>query len=188
VYKCLKNQSFTKKEYTITPIREIDILLIKSWRNEQMKVLRQNRLLTDEDQRTYFRTVILPSFLEEKPKIILFSYLFEKVCIGYGGLTNIDWQSCRAEVSFLLDTKRIHNVKQYQKDFSTFLSLMKKMAFDELHFHRLFTETYDIRPHHIEVLEKSGFIFEGRMKDHVKIEDRYVDSLLHGCLKENAYV
>lgn len=187
-YKHLQQASYTHGEYKVRAVRESDMPLIKQWRNEQIDVLRQTRLLTDEDQRIYFRDVIRPSFTTDDTRIMLFGYLLGERLIGYGGLTNIDWHHRRAEISFLLETSRSdryeENREQYRTDFSCFLALMKRIAFEALKMNRLFTETYDIRPLHISVLEQNGFMFEGRMRKHVRIDDRYVDSLIHGCVKE----
>jgi hypothetical protein len=46
----------------------------------------------------------------------------------------------------------------------------------------LFTETYDIRPLHISIIESAGFLREGVMHHHVRIDGHPVDSLIHGCL------
>ncbi|MFA5822194.1 MAG: GNAT family N-acetyltransferase [Thermodesulfovibrionales bacterium] len=182
-YIVLKNTVFKLDEHKLLPLRKRDILLIKLWRNEQINFLRQNKLLTDEDQIAYYKKVVEASFIQPQPQIILFSYLFKNHCIGYGGLTNIDWFSKRAELSFLLDTQRVNNKELYDSDFSHFISLMKKVAFDALHLNRIFTETFDIRDWHVSILEKNGFRLEGRMKEHFFIENKFVDSLLHGFLR-----
>lgn len=183
-YQCLKTNRFTYKEYEIVPYREADLMQIMRWRNEQMDVLRQNRELTEEDQIRYYRGVIVPTFVTAQPIMVLFSYLKHGECIGYGGLTNMDWHSGRAEISFLVDTARTRDEERYREDFSGFLHLMKEVAFGQLAFNRLFTETFDIRPRHIGILEGSGFRLEGRMKQHVRIGQSHVDSLIHGYLKE----
>jgi len=186
-YIILKNNLSKYNDYSIVPLRREDILLIKKWRNEQMNVLRQNRILTNNDQREYYEKVIKPSFVQQQPQVILFSYLLKKNCIGYGGLTNIDWYSKRAELSFLLDTERVDNKELYDLEFSKFIIFMKQIAFDDLSLNRIFTETYDIRDWHISILEKNGFKFEGRMKEHMCIEGRFIDSLLHGFLRKYWY-
>jgi RimJ/RimL family protein N-acetyltransferase len=61
---------------------------------------------------------------------------------------------------------------------------MKKVAYSELNFSRLYTETFDIRSVHIKVLEKNNFLLEGRMKNHIYINNKFVDSLIHGNLKK----
>jgi RimJ/RimL family protein N-acetyltransferase len=159
-------------------------MLIKNWRNQQIDFLRQTTLLTNKDQKEYYNNFILPSFSTNKPKIILFSFMKLKKCIGYGGLINIDWNSKRAELSFLLDTNRSKNLKIYRKEFKIFLNLITRLSFVELKLNRLFTETFDIRPVHIDVLQKFGFKFEGRLKKHTFVQGRFVDSLIHGYLKE----
>lgn len=181
-YKILNTDSSMANGYSLTSIRKEDIFKIKEWRNNQMDVLRQSKELTDKDQLNYYNNIVFPEFHKDNPTQILLSFLFKGICIGYGGLTNIDWASKRAEVSFLLDDKRILDEVLYKTDFSVFIKLLKDIAFNELSLNRLFTETFDIRPLHISLLEENGFIFEGRMKEHVCIQGEFVDSLIHGCL------
>lgn len=185
-YIHLKQQCYIQGTYKVTSIREEDMLVIKQWRNEQMDVLRQNQVLTDKDQLRYFSNVVLPSYSDPATRIILFSFFLNEELIGYGGLTNLDWINKRAEISYLVKTDRSKeaNAGQYTADFSAFLKLMKRIAFNDLELNRLYTETFDIRPLHIQVLQDNGFLYEGRMKEHVFINGRFVDSLLHGCIKE----
>ena len=171
-------------EYCITPLREKDIFKIKEWRNAQMDFLRQKSPLTDKEQEDYYRKVIKPEFSHPAPSQILFSFLKNGECIGYGGITNIDWESKRTELSFLLNNKRAWVNSVYDKEFSIFLSLIKQLVFEKLQFNRIFTETFDIRPFHISILEKNGFIPEGRMHQHVFLKGKFVDSLIHGFTKE----
>ena len=182
--RCLTKNTFKIHNYSIEPYRREDILKIKQWRNEQMVVLRQNKILTETDQINYYENSVLKSFEEENPKIILFSFLQESQCIGYGGLTNIDWTSKRAEISFLVETLRADDKELYKKDFTVFLQLMKIVTYETLNFNRLFTETFDIRDFHISIIESVGFKQEGRMKQHVWVDGKFADSLLHGHLKE----
>ena len=49
-YKVLKKQLFSLNEYSIIPIRYEDRLSILKWRNEQIYHLRQDKLLTKNDQ------------------------------------------------------------------------------------------------------------------------------------------
>ncbi|QMU28980.1 GNAT family N-acetyltransferase [Adhaeribacter radiodurans] len=183
-YQALSKESYFFQDYSIVTLRESDIFLIKEWRNSQLAVLRQKAPLTNTDQENYYRQAVLPIFTQSQPKIILFSFLKNNTCIGYGGLTNIDWESRRFEMSFLVDPVIYQNQEQYQVSFSAFITLMKQVAFEDLNFNRIFTETYDIRPYHIAILEQNGFQFEGRMRQHVVIDQQLVDSLLHGFLKE----
>jgi len=182
-YKVLEKQSFARNEYEIVPVRFEDRHNIMQWRNEQMKVLRQTRLLSREEQDTYFNQVISQLFDADQPGQILFSYLKNGHLIGYGGLVHINWLDKRAEVSFLLDTRRIQEVEKYRLEMSIYLTLMKEVAFEALAFNRLFTETYDFRTEHLQILQDNGFVLEGRLRQHIFIDNRFIDSLLHGCLK-----
>jgi len=186
MYLRLGRDSFEIGEYEVRTIRTEDMFTIRRWRNEQMEVLRQNRPLSEEDQRRYFEQIILPSFSDNNTQIMLFCFFHQDHLIGYGGLTNLDWVNLRGEISFLLETSRSDKnaQEQYRRDFSAFLQLMKLVAFDELTLHRLHTETYEFRSFHISVLEQNGFHLEGRMRDHIRMNGQFVDSLIHGCVKE----
>ena len=183
-YACLKRQRYESGLLAVIPVREADMELIRVWRNEQMRVLRQSRPLSPEDQKRYFRDVVMPTFEQPQPPMLLFTYLLDDHPIGYGGLVHIDWENRRAEISFLLETARSREDAdgEYARLFSCFLALMKRIAFDELGLNRLYTETFDIRPLHVQVLEQNGFRPEGRMRQHVLVDGRFVDSLIHGCL------
>ncbi len=172
------------KVYEIVPIRKKDIFLIMDWRNKQINILRQNKLLTKREQIKYYKTTIIPNFFKRHPDIILFSYLYDKKCIGYGGLVHIDWNNKKAEISFLLDPIRLENEKQYEHEFSIFINFMKKISFEKLKFNKIYTETFDLpeRKKHIEVLEKNGFKFEGKLREHVYKKGKYIDSLIHSFL------
>lgn len=183
-YKVLPENFFALEDYSILPYREEDIFKVKNWRNDQMKILRQDKILSDDDQEKYYNLVVKNSFSQDAPKIILFTFLQLGKCIGYGGLTNIDWAAKRAELSFLVDTERTLILDQYEKDFTIFITLMKMVLFDALNFNRLFAETFDIRDFHISILEKNGFVLEGRMKEHVVINNKFVDSLIHGYIRK----
>ncbi|MEI8124234.1 MAG: GNAT family N-acetyltransferase [Parachlamydiaceae bacterium] len=180
-YICLKQQLYTDGKYSLTPLRHQDIFLIKKWRNEQIEVLRQKEPLTDAMQEHYFHNVITPLFTQKHPEQILLSFLLDGNLIGYGGIVHIDWPISQGEVSFLVETVRSKDEEIYNNDFASFLKLIKQLAFKDLHLHRLYTETFDIRPLHVAVLEEQGFHFEKRLKDHTFKNDKIMDSLIHGC-------
>lgn len=183
-YKCLNQNQYLYQNYELIPIREEDIMLIKDWRNAQIAVLRQKKPLTEQAQRQYFEQVIWPTFIMDRPPQILFSFLKDNICIGYGGLVHISWEDKRGEVSFLLNPERVENKKVYREDFLAYLHLLKEVAYKDLQFNRLTGETYDLRPYHVSIMEEAGFRLEGRMKRHIYHDGVYVDSLIHGHLPE----
>jgi SAM-dependent methyltransferase/RimJ/RimL family protein N-acetyltransferase len=183
-YACMKQQRISYQGYTIRPVQLSDIEYIRQWRNEQMDVLRQKNEISPAEQLAYYEKYIWSNSDDPHPPHLLLAYLINDQLIGYGGLVHIDWEHRRAEVSFLLDPRRTRDLQTYAQDFSTFLQLIKTLAFNDLRLQRLFTETYSTRKHHIGVLESSGFTLEGVLQQHVIINDRPIDSLIHGCLKD----
>ena len=168
-------------KYSVRNIKYEDILKIKAIRNEQMDVLRQSKLLTDEDQENWYNNVILPSY-KSNTKTLNFTILYENEFIGYGGLVNIDYVNKKAEVSFLVKKNRTLDKNIYENDFSYFLKFISKYSFEELNLHKLWTETYEFRNFHISILEKEGFKREGLLKDSINQDDEYFNSILHGLI------
>jgi RimJ/RimL family protein N-acetyltransferase len=157
---------------------------IRVWRNAQLDVLRQKQPLTAAGQEQYWQQVLVPSFAEREPRQVLFGYDLAGQRIGYGGLVHIDWESKRGEVSYLVSAERAADERVYAADFSSYLALVAQVAFEDLGFERLVTETFDVRPRHVALLEQFGFVPEGRMRRHVKVGERWVDSLIHGLLRD----
>ncbi len=187
VYSCLKRQKFFCGSYAIRTIQPSDIELIRQWRNSQMDVLRQKKEISYSEQLSYYQDLIWPTLSHIHPQNILLGYLFDDKLIGYGGLVHIDWESRRAEVSFLLDPVRTCDHQRYADDFLVFLQLIKILAFKDLGLQRLFTETYSHRRHHINVLEAAEFILEGVLRRHVILVGEPADSLIHGFLNDENF-
>lgn len=178
-YKYFKFKKYKEGDYSLIVIRKKDIYKIMDWRNSQINILRQKDLLTKDKQLKYFNEIIKSSFVKKYPKQILFSYLFKNRCIGYGGLVHISWKNKIAEVSFLVDDKRLNDDIVYKRDFTNYLRLLKKIAFENLKFHKVFTETYSFRKFHISILEKADFKLVRVIKNNVLIKRKYFDSLIH---------
>ena len=160
-------------------LKIIDAEKIRIWRNNQIKILRQNKKIKKKDQVNYFKKYILL----KNTKLSLFAIDFNQRLIGYGGLVNISTHFKTAEVSFLVNNKIKHNSKLYQKIFSSFLNFIKKYSFSDKKLRRLYTETFSFRKKHIKILENSGFKLEGIMRMHVIKNNKVYDSHMHGILK-----
>ncbi len=186
-YKVLNKNNFSLNSYEVIPIREKDMEDVRIWRNAQINVLRQKDIITKSDQQEYYEKKIKPLFKEDNPLQLLFSFLENTKLIGYGGLVNISWIDKRAEMSFLLDNNRAKDKRQYEKDMTNFIQIIKQLVFVELNFNRLFTETYSFREYHISILEKSGYKKEGVFREHIFYQNKYYDSILHSILKKEYY-
>lgn len=176
-YKCLKQQIFQNGAHSLVPIREQDKYDIMRWRNEQLYHLRQVKPLTKDDQDTYFENTIKKLFERENPEQVLFSYLENGSCIGYGGLVHINWADKNAEISFIINPEL--EKKLFEFHWKTYLGLIEEIAFGELNMHKIFTYAFDLRPLLYKAVESAGYVSEARLKEHMLFDDRYVDVLIH---------
>ena len=99
--------------------------------------LRQDKPLTQKFQDNYFNETVARLFDQDKPNQILFSYLKNDKCIGYGGLVHINWIERKAEVSFIMETSLEEN--EFDLHWSTYLYLLKKIAFGDLKLNSIST-------------------------------------------------
>jgi RimJ/RimL family protein N-acetyltransferase len=175
--------------YRFVELRHEDIQPLRGFRNAQIDVLRQKQPLTADDQERWYRDVVVPTHAAEAPRFLLVSMLDAgDQFIGYGGLTNIDWDHRRAELSFLVDPRRAQDAELYAKDFRAFLEFVKEWAFADLGLNRLFSESYAFRDAHVALVEQAGFLREGRWREHVldpHHAGKFCDSILHGmCARD----
>lgn len=177
MYKCLTQQEYTNGAFSLVPLRSIDKYKIMQWRNEQIYHLRQDQPLTRTQQDHYFIHVIAQEFEKEKPPQILFSYIRNDECMGYGGLVHINWKDKCAEISFIMNTELEKD--SFEFHWITYLSLIEQVAFRELGFHKIFTYAFDLRPHLYSAVEAAGYIEEARLKEHCLFEGNYIDVVIH---------
>ena len=182
-YICLKAQKYTIGDYSIVPLRYEDRFSIMKWRNEQIYHLRQARPLTEEDQQRYFDNVVSKLFDNPKPDQILFSYLEQGICIGYGGLVHINWIDRNGEISFIMDTQL--EAEYFQEHWGNWLSMLKKVAFNDLDLHKIYTYAFDLRPHLYTALENNGFTREATLKDHCLFQGEFKDVVIHSIWNNN---
>ena len=176
-YKVLNKQVFNLGVFSIVPIRFTDRLKILKWRNEQIYHLRQNKIITETDQDFYFKNVVNKLFDKEKPDQILFSYLKNDKCIGYGGLVHINWIDKNSEISFIMDTKL--EKQSFQTHWNIFLSLIEKIGFEELKMHKLYVYAFDLRPHLYTALEESNYFKDAVLNQHSFFENKYLDVFIY---------
>lgn len=162
-----------------------DLSRLLEWRNAQQSVLRQQRPLSWEDQILWWDEVVAPSYAAAQPQVLLLALDRGQGISSYGGLTNIDWLSLRAEVSFLTETGIAKDAARYSEELHQSLRMYASLAFDSLGIRRLFTETWAFRIQHIQHLEDFGFRLEGRMRQHVIKDGRPVDAIIHGLLADD---
>ena len=179
-YKVLNKQEFSNGNFSIVPIRMEDRYVIMQWRNDQIYHLRQNTRLTEEDQDRYFNTVVAGLFNQEQPNQILFSYLEGGECIGYGGFVHINWIDMNAEISFIMDTNL--ELNSFNAHWTSFLSLIEKVACVELNIHKIYVFAFDLRPHLYKVLETCNYFKDAVLKEHCFVDGSFKDVVVHSKL------
>jgi len=147
----MKRKIILKGKYCqLVRLDKSDLSFIKKWRNGQREVLRQNKILTDTDQISWYK------ILQHDKNQKIFSIVDGAGnLLGYCGITHIDWINQRGELSFLLKTE-ISKV-EYKKFFLDALGMLKKYCLFTLRLHKFFAETFSFRKFHINILEEFGF-------------------------------
>lgn len=180
-YACAPQLDSTDGVFSLRPISWDDREQIREWRNRQIDVLRQARVLTAEDQDAYYLNVVEPQFSQARPAQVLLAYTCGDDLLGYGGVVHINWPDRRGEVSFLTATDRLDE-ETFASDWNAYLNLLIPLCRDRLRFHKLTTETYETRTMLVPILESHGFVLEGRLREHHLFGDTWIDSLAHGLL------
>ena len=176
-YKCLEKNIYNSGKYSILPLRFQDRYDIMNWRNEQKYHLRQENDLSKEIQDLYFKNIINNLFKVKFPDQILFSYLEENKCIGYGGLVHINWEKKDAEISFIMET--LLEKKYFDFHWRNFLFLIEEVAFKDLSFNKISTYAYDLRSHIYNIFEEAGFYRESELKNQLFHNGEYKSVIIH---------
>lgn len=95
--------------------------------------------------------------------------------IGTAMIFNFDKEANHAEVGYVFHSK--HWGKGYGTETVT---LVDDFAFNTLKLHKLHARVVDANIGSSRVLEKNGFVLEGRLKDYYFIEGSYYDGMLYG--------
>lgn len=181
-YRVMPRPVLTEGPILVRALEPEDIEPIRRWRNAQIDVLRQSRPIAPQEQIDYFAGAVWPDKASDTPANILLALVENDRLAGYGGLVHIVWDYGRAEVSFLLDPEIPRDEPEVGVLFTIWLRMMKRLAFEDLGLSRLTAETFAMRKLYIRVLEESGFRREGVLRQHVRVDGRAMDALVHGCL------
>jgi RimJ/RimL family protein N-acetyltransferase len=101
--------------------------------------------------------------------------------IGSVMIFNFDHEAKHAEIGYVI-----------HKDYwglgmtTEAIKLMKKYCFNYLNLNKLHARIVDTNIGSCKVVEKNGFILEGRLRDFYSIEGNIYDGLIYGFLKEHS--
>ena len=171
-----------KNEY-LYYISHEDIDLIRIWRNNQIKILRQNKPISKIEQKNYFYKIVRKETKKNKPKLILFAIKKREKTIGYCGLVHISWLNKHAEISFLLDHKLKERKKNYKPIMLRSFNKLFQIGFNRLNLKKLSTETFTYRKDHIKIYKTLGMKQEGILRKQYKKSNKLIDSILHAKFK-----
>jgi RimJ/RimL family protein N-acetyltransferase len=180
-YKALNKQVYQSGEFSIVPIRMEDRYDIMQWRNDQIYHLRQTEPLSQSKQDEYFENVVRNLFDQDQPNQILFSFLENGECIGYGGLVHINWIDKNAEISFIMQTSL--EKERFDEIWGAYLLLLEEVAFVDLKIHKLFIYAFDLRPHLYNIIERENFKKEATLKEHCFYHGKFIDVVIHSKIR-----
>jgi ribosomal-protein-alanine N-acetyltransferase len=98
--------------------------------------------------------------------------------IGTAMIFNFDKEANKAEIGYVFD--KDYWGKGYG---SETVALMSNFAFETLKIHKFCANVVDTNFGSARVLEKNGFVLEGRFRDHYFIEEKYYDGLYFGRIQ-----
>lgn len=132
-----------------------------------------------EDEEAWF-TGMLNRPLAEHPLVIEIQQAKEWVAIGNCGVHNIDWRARSAEVGIFIGEKSLWN-KGYGSDA---MRLLLTHCFKTLNLNRVALDVYETNLRAIRSYEKVGFVHEGRKRQAMYKEGKYIDILIMSILRE----
>jgi RimJ/RimL family protein N-acetyltransferase len=104
--------------------------------------------------------------------------------IGYCGLVHMSQENSRAEISFLLNPKIKEGSVEYKSIFLEVLRMLCDHSFKKIYINKVYTETYEFRKEHISILEEFGFTKEGLLREHILVNKKYHNSIIHSILRK----
>jgi len=98
--------------------------------------------------------------------------------IGTAMIFNFDQEAKKAEIGYVFH--RDHWGRGYGTEC---VALMNDFAFETLNLHKLHASVVEENLGSARILEKNGYVLEGKLKDHFFIEEKYYHALLFGKIQ-----
>lgn len=176
----------------LRPVTRADLPQLAAWRNdpELRARTREFRPLTDVDQERWLQRI---SGGDRRD----FMFVVESMegplgtdqdgndvgvlytGIGVVGLCHWDAINASAEVSFYIGERAARGKGLARRA----VHLLEEWGFEQLRLHRIWAEVYAFNEPSIRLLESLGYEQEGRMREHVWRDGKFVDALLYGLLE-----
>ena len=134
--------------------------------------------LSFEDEEAWFENMI-KSPAAQHPMVIEVRSDDDWTMIGNCGFHRIDWRIRSAEVGIFIGEKSYWN----QGYGTEVMRLLLKQGFNTLNLNRIALEVFETNPRAIRTYEKAGFVHEGRRRQDMFQDGRYIDVLLMSVLR-----
>jgi diamine N-acetyltransferase len=157
-----------------------DIPLFVAWLNDPE--VRQGLLLhlplsLAVEEHWFENMLALPQY--EHPLTIEVQQEDQWRAIGNCGYHNIDWRCNSAEVGIFIGDKSCWN-----KGYGTnAMRLLLHFGFKTLNLNRIALDVYETNPRAVRSYEKAGFVHEGRKRQGMYKDGRYIDILQMSVLR-----
>jgi len=133
--------------------------------------------LSFEDEEAWFENMI-KSPAAQHPLVIEVHNADDWKMIGNCGFHMIDWRIRSAEVGIFIGDKSYWN-RGYGTEV---MRLLLRHGFNTLNLNRIALEVFETNPRAIRAYEKAGFVHEGRRRQDMFKDGRYIDVLLMSVL------
>jgi len=135
-------------------------------------------LSLNEEENWYESMMKRPT--DEHPMVIEIQQADEWLPIGNCGFVKIDWRSRSGEVGIFIGEKRLWN-QGYGTDA---MRLLLQHGFHTLNLNRIGLDVYDTNLRAVRSYEKAGFVQEGRKRQAIFKDGKYIDILQMSVLRE----
>jgi RimJ/RimL family protein N-acetyltransferase len=115
----------------------------------------------------------------EHPMVIEIRQAEEWLMVGNCGIHQIDWRCRSAELGIFIGEKGYWN----QGYGTEAMRLLLKHGFETLNLNRLALDVYENNLRAVRSYEKAGFVHEGRKRQAVYMDGRYMDLLIMSVLR-----
>lgn len=161
-------------EYNLIPLSEVHKDLIYRWRNSDHihENMNTNHLITEEEHALWFERA------QNDDRTVAFLLVYQKQPIGFVNFTNIDSENKKCYWGFYIGEL---GAPKGSGQVMALLSL--DHVFKALDLRKVCSEVLDFNSRSYAFHQKLGFSEEGRLKEQIYKNNRYVDVVLMALFK-----
>lgn len=168
------------KRIRLRAIERADLPRFVAWLNDpevRRYLLQLTPLSIVEEEQWYESMLKRP--MAEHPLVIEINAPEGWLPVGDIGLNSIDWVNRQAEVGIFIGEKRF-----WSQGYGTeAMRLMVKHGFNNLGLNRIFLRVYENNARGIHAYENAGFQHEGRLRQALYFEGKFIDELVMSVLR-----